>query len=45
MKIAVEKAIQEHARNGMPIYVWQDGRVTEIPAEELRRRTKGETDN
>ena len=34
-KIAVAKAIDEHARLGLPIYVWRDGRVVEIPAEHV----------
>lgn len=36
LKAAVEKVIVEHARQGLPIYVWRDGRVVEVPPDELR---------
>ncbi len=36
LKAAVEKVIIEHARQGLPIYVWRDGGVVEIPPDELR---------
>ncbi len=39
LKAAVEKVVVEHARQGLPIYVWRDGRVVEIPADELKRRS------
>ena len=39
LKAAVEHAIQEHARNGFPIYVLRDGEVVEISAEEIRARS------
>lgn len=35
LKVAVRKAIEEHAREGLPIYVWQDGKVVEIPPEQV----------
>jgi len=35
-KIAVAKAIDEHARLGLPVYVWRDGRVVELPPDEAR---------
>ena len=35
-KIAVAKAIDEHARLGLPIYIWRDGRVVELSPEEVR---------
>lgn len=38
MKAAVEKVIQEHIREGLPLYVWQDGKVVAIPPEELRQK-------
>ena len=31
LKVAMQKAIEEHAREGLPIYVWPDGKVVEIP--------------
>ena len=36
LKAAVEKVIAEHAKNGLPIYIWRDGKVVEVPAAELR---------
>lgn len=36
LKVAVEKVIMEHARRGLPIYIWRGGRVVEVPADELR---------
>ena len=36
LKSAVEKLIEEHARDGRSIFVWEDGKVVEITAEELR---------
>jgi hypothetical protein len=39
LKAAVEKVIDEHAREGLPIYVWRDGRVVEMSLEELRERS------
>lgn len=35
LKVAVKKAIEQHAREGMPIYTWRDGKVVEIPPDEL----------
>jgi len=39
LKTAVKKAIEEHAREGVPIYVWRDGKVVEIPRDELRAQS------
>jgi len=36
LKAAVEKAIVEHARLGLPMYIWRDGKVVELSPEELR---------
>lgn len=36
LKAAVEKVIVEHARLGLPIYVWRNGEVVELPPDELR---------
>jgi len=36
LKAAVEKVIVEHARQGLSIYIWRDGKVVEIPPEELQ---------
>jgi hypothetical protein len=35
LKQAVKKTIDQHAREGLPIYVWRDGKVTEIPPDQL----------
>jgi hypothetical protein len=35
LKTAAKKAIEEHARQGLPIYVWRDGKVVEIPPDQL----------
>jgi hypothetical protein len=39
LKAAVEKVIDEHAREGLPIFIWRDGRVVEMSLEELRARS------
>jgi len=39
LKVAVKKVIEEHARQGLPIYVWRDGKVVEIPPDELRAQS------
>ncbi|MDR3676566.1 MAG: hypothetical protein P4N24_13830 [Acidobacteriota bacterium] len=36
LKAAVEKVIVEHARKGLPIYIWRDGNVVALSPEELR---------
>ena len=38
LKTAVEKVIVEHARQGMPIYIWRDGEVVEVLPEQLREQ-------
>ena len=35
LRAAVEKVIEEHAREGLPLYLWQDGKVVAVPAEDL----------
>jgi hypothetical protein len=35
-KIAVAKAIDEHARLGLPIYIWRNGRVVELSPKKAR---------
>jgi hypothetical protein len=35
-KAAVEKAIIDHARRSIPFYIWRNGEVFEMPADELR---------
>lgn len=41
-KIAVAKAIDEHARLGFPIYVWRDGQVVELSPDEVRSASPGQ---
>ena len=36
LKAAVENLIEEHAREGRSIYIWQDGEVVEISGKELQ---------
>lgn len=36
LRAAVEKVVVEHVRLGLPIYIWRDGRVVEVPPHELR---------
>ena len=36
LKVAVKKAIRQHAREGLPISVWGNGKVLEIPSDKLR---------
>ena len=35
-KAAVEEVIVEHARQGLPIYIWREGKVVQLSPEELR---------
>ncbi len=35
-KIAVAKAIDEHARLGLPVYIWRDGKDVELSPDEVR---------
>ena len=39
LKAAVEKVVLEHARDGRPLYVLEDGKVVAIPADELLKET------
>jgi hypothetical protein len=41
MKAAVAKIIVEHARDGRSIFIWRDGKVLEVTAEELRADLAG----
>ena len=36
LKAAVEKVVESHVREGRPLYIWRDGKVVEVPAQELR---------
>jgi hypothetical protein len=35
LKAAVEKVIVEHARQGLPVYVWRNGKVVEVSPDQL----------
>lgn len=36
MKAAVQKVIEEHAREGLPLYVWSGDKVVAMSAKDLR---------
>jgi len=36
MKTAIEKLKLDHARRGLPLYIWQDGEVVEVSPRQLR---------
>jgi hypothetical protein len=36
VKAAVEKVVEAHVRDGRPLYIWRDGKVVEVSAQELR---------
>lgn len=36
LKVAVEKVVEEHARQGLPLYIWRDGAVVKLFPEQLR---------
>ena len=38
LKAAFEKVVEERVREGLPVYIWRDGKVVAVPAEELRAR-------
>jgi hypothetical protein len=35
-KAAVEKAIVEHARQGLLMFIWREGKIVELSPEEVR---------
>jgi hypothetical protein len=37
LKAAVEKVVEEHMRDGRPLYIWRDGKVIEVSAQETPR--------
>jgi hypothetical protein len=39
LKAAVEKVVEEHVRDGRPLYTWRDGKVVEVSAQELREQS------
>lgn len=38
LNAAAERAMEEHLRYNLPLHVWRDGKVVEIPPEELRKQ-------
>jgi hypothetical protein len=36
-KAAVDKVIEQHVREGLPIYIWSEGKVVEVAPEDLRQ--------
>jgi hypothetical protein len=40
LEAAIEKVIEEHTREGLPLYIWRDGKVVAVPAEELRKGSR-----
>jgi hypothetical protein len=38
MDAALKKAVEEHTRKGLPMYVWRDEKVAAVPAEELLKK-------
>lgn len=41
LKAAVERVIEEHAREALPLYIWRDGKVVAVPAKELQQTRNG----
>lgn len=38
LREAVRKVIESNARDRLPVYVWRDGKVVAVPAEELLKQ-------
>jgi hypothetical protein len=39
MQEVFKKAVEEHVREGLPMYVWRDGKVLAVPAEEFPEKS------
>jgi len=39
LKAAVERVVEEHVRDGRPLYISRDGKVVEVSAQELREQS------
>lgn len=39
LRAAVENVVEEHVRDGRPLYIWRDGKVVEVSAQELREQS------
>jgi hypothetical protein len=40
MKAAMEGVVEEHLREGLPLYIWRDGKIVAVPAEEFRKKSR-----
>jgi len=40
LKEAVREVVERHKRSGRPLAIWQNGRVTQVRANQLLRKTK-----
>jgi len=40
LKEAVDEVIESRVRAGLPLYIWRDGKVVAVPAEELRSQSR-----
>ena len=40
LKEAVDEVIENRVREGLPLYIWRDGKVVAVPAEELRTQSQ-----
>jgi len=39
LKEAVREVVEEHARLGLPLHLWRDGRMVEVSAQELKKES------
>ena len=40
LRAAVKKAIADHLREGLPVYVWSNGRVVDLSVREIRKNSR-----
>lgn len=40
MRAAMKRVIEEHISEGLPLYVWRDGKVVAVPPRELRKQSR-----
>jgi hypothetical protein len=40
LKEAVDEVIEDRIREGLPLYIWRDGKVVAVPPEELRTQPR-----
>ena len=38
-KAAVEKVVEQHIRDGRPLYIWRDGKVVALSPQELQEHS------